>query len=247
VKVLATGQKKPVKIPSGPRMTARKMAAAVNKAVAGWDFDGVSIGYPGRWKRGSRRWSRRIWARGGWGLISRRRFGKPVKITNDAAMQALGSYRGRRMLFLGLGTGLGSTLIAEGMVAPLELAHLLTRKKTYEDYVGDAGLKRAGKKKWRRQVETIVGAVQGGVAGGLRGVGRGQRAADQEAAAGHAAGQELERVQGRISDVGEVAADGGLPSQRVGAGGTEGPGLEEGAASLRPYAGLRARILCLAF
>ena len=157
VKVLATGQKAPVKIVSGPRMTARKMAAAVNKAVAGWDFDAVSMGYPGPVEKGKPVMEPKNLGKGWVGFDYKKAFGKPVKITNDAAMQALGSYRGGRMLFLGLGTGLGSTLIAEGMVAPLELAHLPYKKKTYEDYVGDAGLKRAGKKKWRRQVETIVG------------------------------------------------------------------------------------------
>ncbi len=160
VKVLATGQKVPVKIPSGPKLTAKKMAAAVSKAVAGWEFDAVSIGYPGPVENGKPAMEPKNLGKGWVGFDFKKAFGKPVKITNDAAMQALGSYRGGRMLFLGLGTGLGSTLIVEGVVAPLELAHLPYKKKTYEDYVGNAGLKRSGKKKWRRHVEVIVGLLK---------------------------------------------------------------------------------------
>jgi polyphosphate glucokinase len=157
VKLLATGQKAPRKVPSGPRLTAARMVAAVKKAVADWKYDAVTIGFPGPVRDG------RIAAEpanlgGGWMRFDfRRAFGRPVRVVNDAAMQALGSYRGRRELFLGLGTGLGAALVVEGLVQPLEIAHLPYRNgKTYEDFLGKRGLDRVGKKRWRRLVEEIV-------------------------------------------------------------------------------------------
>jgi polyphosphate glucokinase len=157
VKVLATGHTMPVKIPSGPTMTPKEMVAAVRKAVAGWTYDAVSIGYPGAVLHG-KPIAEPQHLGGGWvGFTFRRAFGRPVKVVNDAAMQALGSYRGGRMLFLGLGTGLGSALIVDRVVEPMELAHLPYKKgKTYEEYVGNAGLKRLGKKKWRRNVVDVL-------------------------------------------------------------------------------------------
>ena len=156
VKILATGQDKPRKFPSGPTLTAKEMVAGVKKLAQGWKYDAVSIGYPGLVIHGRPVSEPRNLGKGWAGFDYRAAFGKPVNIVNDAAMQALGSYKGGKMLFLGLGTGLGSTLIADGIVEPMELAHLPYKKGTYEDYVGLRGLEKRGKKKWRRQVEDVV-------------------------------------------------------------------------------------------
>ena len=157
VKLLCTGQKDPIKIPSGPKMTAAKMVKDVLEAAKGSKYSVVSIGYPGPVLH-SRPVTEPHNLGSGWvGFNFEKAFGCPVKIINDAAMQALGSYKGGRMLFLGLGTGLGSALIIDGILQPLELAHLPYKKgRTYEDYVGLKGLKRAGKKKWRRRVLKVV-------------------------------------------------------------------------------------------
>jgi polyphosphate glucokinase len=157
IKVLATGRKTPIKIPSGPKMTASSMVRRVRKAVAGWNYDAVSIGFPGAVVHGKPASEPRNLGDGWVGFKYKSAFGRPVAVINDAAMQALGSYKGGRMLFLGLGTGLGSALIINGVVEPMELAHLPYKKgRTYEDYVGKAGLKRLGKKKWRRHVLDVV-------------------------------------------------------------------------------------------
>ncbi len=157
VKVIATGHKKPVLIPSGPDLTPKKMVAAVRQATAGWDYSAVSIGYPGPVVHGRPVNDPHNLGRGWVGFDFKKAFGCPVKVINDAAMQAFGSYRGGRMLFLGLGTGLGSALIVDGILEPMELAHLPYKKgRTYEDYVGLAGLKRLGKRKWRRHVADVV-------------------------------------------------------------------------------------------
>ncbi|MGH9325568.1 MAG: ROK family protein [Terriglobia bacterium] len=157
VKMLATGQRQEREIPSGRTMTATKMVQDVKRSVKGWKYDGVSIGYPGPVIHG-RPLRDPYNLGGGWvGFNFRKTFDRPVKVVNDAAMQALGSYQGGRMLFLGLGTGLGSAMIVDGIVEPMELAHLPYKKgKTYEDYVGIRGLKRLGKKKWRRYVADVV-------------------------------------------------------------------------------------------
>ncbi|MGE5243414.1 MAG: ROK family protein [Betaproteobacteria bacterium] len=161
VKVLATGRRTPIKISSGPDLTAAKMVRAVRKAAAGWSYDVVSIGYPGPVLHG-KPVSEPHNLGGGWvGFDFRRAFGRPVRVINDAAMQALGSYEGGRMLFLGLGTGLGSALIVDGVLEPLELAHLPYKKgRTYEEYVGKAGLERLGKKKWRCHVADVVARLK---------------------------------------------------------------------------------------
>ena len=157
VKILATGQDEPRKFPSGPKLTPKEMVAGVRKLARGWKYDAVSIGYPGLVILGRPVSEPRNLGKGWVGFDYRAAFGKPVKLINDAAMQALGSYKGTgKMLFLGLGTGLGSTLIADGIVEPMELAHLPYRKGTYEDYVGLRGLEKRGKKKWRRHVEDVV-------------------------------------------------------------------------------------------
>jgi polyphosphate glucokinase len=153
IKLLASGRKHRVEIPSGPKMTARKMVAAVKRATAGWAYDAVSIGYPGPVVHGRPICEPHNIGPGWVGFDFRKAFRRPVKVINDAAMQALGSYKGGRMLFLGLGTGLGSALIVDGALEPMELAHLpYKRGRTYEDYLGVSGLRRLGKRRWRRNV-----------------------------------------------------------------------------------------------
>jgi glucose-6-phosphate isomerase len=159
VKLLATGQKTARRFSSGPTLTPAEMVAGVQKAARGWKYGAVTVGYPGVVSR-----NRVVvdpWNLGpGWvGFDFQAAFGCPVKLVNDAALQALGSYAGGKMLFLGLGTGLGSALVVDGAVEPMELGHLPYKKGTYEDYVGDRGLKRRGKKKWRRHVEDVVATL----------------------------------------------------------------------------------------
>jgi predicted NBD/HSP70 family sugar kinase len=157
VKLFATGRAGRAKIPSGPALTPRQMVADVRQATDGWRYDVITIGYPGPVVRG--RIAREPVNLGtGWTRYNfARAFGRPVRLINDAAMQALGSYRGKSMLFLGLGTGLGTTLVRNGVVVPLEVAHLPYRDGlSFEEVVGDAGLKRLGKKRWRRHVEIVV-------------------------------------------------------------------------------------------
>jgi polyphosphate glucokinase len=153
-----------LKVPSGPELTAAKMVAAVCKATEAWKYDVISIGYPGPVAHGKPVEEPKNLASGWVGFEYEQAFGKPVRIVNDAAMQALGGYRGGRMLFLGLGTGLGSALVVEGLLQPLELAHLPYRKnRTYEDYVGLRGYKRLGRKRWRRHVEKVVAQLKHGL------------------------------------------------------------------------------------
>lgn len=156
VKVLVTGQKVHRQFDSGKSLTPHRMASSVRKLTTDWEYDAVSIGYPGPVYKNHP--ALEPWNLGkGWVNFNfKAAFKRPVKIMNDAAMQALGSYRGGKMLFLGLGTGLGSTLIVEGHVIPMELAHLPYRNATFEDYVGIRGLEKHGKKKWRKYVFDIV-------------------------------------------------------------------------------------------
>ncbi len=156
VKILATGQSESRKFPSGPELTAESMVGGVKQLAADWPFDVVSIGYPGPVLHNRPVAEPHNLAKGWIGFDYDAAFGKPVKVMNDAAMQALGSYRGGKMLFLGLGTGLGTTMIVDGIVEPMELAHLEYRKGTYEDYVGKRGLDMHGKKKWRRYVADVI-------------------------------------------------------------------------------------------
>jgi polyphosphate glucokinase len=161
VKALASGHRKPIKIRSGPKMSAREMVHAVRSATEGWRYAVVSIGYPGPVLHGKPVSEPRHLGKGWVGFDFPRAFGCPVRMINDAAMQALGSYRGGRMLFLGLGTGLGSALIVDGVLEPMELAHLSYEKdQTYEDEVGEAALKHVGKKKWRRRVADVVTSLK---------------------------------------------------------------------------------------
>jgi polyphosphate glucokinase len=161
VKVLATGEKEPRKLPSGQSLTPGQMVREVKRAVKDWKFDVVAIGYPGPVIHGRPLKEPHNLGSGWVGFDFEKAFGHPVKIINDAAMQAIGSYRGGRMLFLGLGTGLGSAMIVDGAVQPMELAHLPYKKgKTYEDYLGMRGLRRMGKKKWRRYVVRVVNELR---------------------------------------------------------------------------------------
>ena len=156
IKFLATGQEKHRKFDSGTEMTAEEMVKGVKEATEDWEYEAISIGFPGVVLRGRPISEPKNLGTGWVGFDYEGALGKPVKIVNDAAMQALGSYEGGRMLFLGLGTGLGSAMIVEGVVEPLELAHLPYAKGTFEDYVGDRGLERLGKKRWRKRVEDVV-------------------------------------------------------------------------------------------
>jgi polyphosphate glucokinase len=153
VKILATGQKESRRFPSGPTMTPRQMVSGVKQLAADWQYEVVSLGYPGLVLRGRVAAEPHNLAPGWVGFDFKAGFGCPVKVINDAAMQALGSYKGGELLFLGLGTGLGSALVTEGVVLPMELAHLSYRHGTFEDYMGARGLRRLGRKKWQHHVE----------------------------------------------------------------------------------------------
>ena len=189
VKVLATGQDAQREFDSGPTLTPKRMVSVVRKLVADWKYDVVSIGYPGpvlRDRPVSEPWNLgKGWAGFNFGAA----FKRPVKVVNDAAMQALGNYKRGKMLFLGLGTGLGSALIVDGIVEPMELGHLPYKKATFEDYVGIRGLEKYGKKKWRSYVadvvERLVAAMEpdevvlgGGNVKKLKGLPKGCRAGD---------------------------------------------------------------------
>ena len=159
VKILASGQNEPRKFPSGPTMTPKQMVAGVKKLAGDWKYDVVSIGYPGMVVRNRLVAEPHNLGRGWMGVDFAAVFKRPVKIVNDAAMQALGSYKGGKMLFLGLGTGLGSAMIVDGILEPMELAHLSYKKGTYEDYVGARSLAKRGKKKWRSHVAEVVNCL----------------------------------------------------------------------------------------
>ncbi len=156
VKIMATGHREIRKIASGPAMTARRMVSAVRKLAEGWDYDAVSIGYPGPVAHDRPNAEPHNLAPGWVRFDFAKAFGKPVRMVNDAAMQALGDYEGGKMLFLGFGTGLGTTLIVDGTLVPMELAHLPYRKATFEDYVGERALLRDGKRRWRGSVADVV-------------------------------------------------------------------------------------------
>jgi polyphosphate glucokinase len=159
VKVLAENETESRKADSGPRMTGEQMVAAARELGEGWSWDRVAVGIPSP-VHGGRVVADPINLGKGWaGFDFEAAFGVPTKVVNDAAMQALGSYEGGKMLFLGLGTGLGSALVSEGVVQPMELDHLPYRKKTFEDYVSTEALVRKGKKRWREEVASVVAAL----------------------------------------------------------------------------------------
>ena len=161
VKVAVPGRHDLVKVPSGPALTARRMTTSVRRATAGWDYDVVSIGYPGVVVDGLPAAEPVNLGKGWVGFDYEGALGRPVRFINDAAMQALGSYDGGRMLFLGLGTGLGTALVVDGMVVPMEAAHLPFRKgRSFEEHVGRAGLERFGRKRWRELVTEVTGILK---------------------------------------------------------------------------------------
>ena len=161
IKVASTDRRVPIKIPSGPAMNAAQMTRDVLAATTGWSYDRISIGYPGPVTHDRPLAEPHNLASGWIDFPYRKAFGKPLRFINDAAMQALGGYKGGRMLFLGTGTGLGSAMIFDGIVIPLEFAHLPYKNGlTYEEYIGLAGLERRGKKRWRKSVLDIIALLQ---------------------------------------------------------------------------------------
>jgi polyphosphate glucokinase len=156
VKLLVSGQHERRMFPSGPKMMPEKMVRKTLEMVADWDYSVISIGYPGPVLRGRPICEPYNLGVGWVGFNFAAAFHRPVKVVNDAAMQALGCYNGGSMLFLGLGTGLGTAMIVDGIVEPMELGHLPYKKATYEDYLGRAGLKRLGKKRWRHHIKDVV-------------------------------------------------------------------------------------------
>jgi polyphosphate glucokinase len=157
VKILVTGQSQKREMDSSPQLSAQQMVAGVKKLAKGWSYDVVSIGFPGPVLHNKVVLEPHNLGKGWVGFDFARAFGKPVRIINDAAMQALGSYKGGRMLFLGLGTGLGTAMVIDGTVEPMELGHMHFKKgRTFEDFVGLRGLKRLGKARWRKEVGEAV-------------------------------------------------------------------------------------------
>jgi polyphosphate glucokinase len=157
VKMRVFGRSEMRQFDSGPTLTPRQMVAGVHEVTGDWTYDAVSIGYPGIVRHGKLVAEPHNLGKGWVGFDFRKAFGRPTHIINDAAMQAVGSYEGGRMLFLGLGTGLGSAMIVDGVVAPMELAHLPYKKgRSYEEWVGESALKRLGGKKWSRIVDEVV-------------------------------------------------------------------------------------------
>ena len=156
VKIFTSAERERRKFPSGPELTAANMVEEVKSLASDWDYDRVSIGYPGKVRR-NRIVAEPVNLGRGWlDFDFATAFDCPVKLLNDAAMQALGGYRGGNMLFLGLGTGLGSTMIIDGTILAMELGHLPYRNKTFEEYVGSAALKRLGLEKWRHNVLDVI-------------------------------------------------------------------------------------------
>ena len=156
VKMLASGHEEPRRFPSGPELTPEKMAVGVLSATKDWDYEAVSVGFPGPTLCGQPMTEPVNLGPGWMGFDFAAAFRLPVKVINDAAMQALGSYQDGKMLFLGLGTGLGATVIMDGVIEPLELGRFHYKKRTVEYYVGNRGLQRQGRKKWQRRVEEVV-------------------------------------------------------------------------------------------
>jgi polyphosphate glucokinase len=161
LKLYSSDHHEPLQVPSGPKMTPAAMVKAVKQAVAGWKYSAVSIGYPGPVVHGKPLHDPKNLGRGWMAFNFEKAFGCPVRLINDAAMQALGSYRGGRMLFLGLGTGLGSALVVDGVLEPMELAHLPYKNgRTFEQHVGAAAIKRLGEKRWTKSVMEVVAQLK---------------------------------------------------------------------------------------
>jgi polyphosphate glucokinase len=161
LKIMATGHDEERQVPSGPTLSARDMAEAVLALAGDWVFDAVSVGYPGPVVHGKPVLEPKHLAAGWVGFDFERAFGRPVKVVNDALMQAVGSYQGGRMLFLGLGTGLGSAMVVENVAQPMELAHLPYKDgRTFEEHLGEAALEQMGLEAWRREVAAVVARLQ---------------------------------------------------------------------------------------
>lgn len=157
VKIRVSGRRAVRLFDSGPKLTARQMVDGVKRLAGEWTYDVVSIGYPGPVLHGRIVAEPHNLGRGWVGFDFHTAFGRPTRVLNDAAMQAMGSYKGGRMLFLGLGTGLGAALIIGGVVEPMELAHLPFKKdRTFEEYVGERARRRLGSRKWRKAVKQVV-------------------------------------------------------------------------------------------
>ena len=203
VKILATGQKQSREFPSGPKLTPKQMVAGVKKLAKDWKYDAVSIGYPGPVIRNRPVADPYNLGHGWAGFDFGAAFKCPVKVVNDAAMQALGSYKRGKMLFLGLGTGLGSAMIVDGIVEPMELGHLPYKKRTFEDYVGVAGRKRLG------QEEMGTGGRGRDSSSDCRartrgcGFGRRKRQKSEKATSRLQGGRQRQCIRGRISPLGE--------------------------------------------
>ena len=161
IKVQVGGAGEIRKIPSGMELSGQLMVDAVKQSAADWDYDAITIGYPGPVKGGQISLEPFNLGKGWLGFDFAAAFGMPVKIINDAAMQALGSYQGGRMLFLGLGTGLGSCMILDDVIAPMELGHLPYKKtRSFEEYVGNAGMKRMGRRKWQLALLDVIARLR---------------------------------------------------------------------------------------
>ena len=156
IKILATGKTEKREFSSGPKLTPQEMVSGARQLAEGWSYDVVSVGYPGPVLHNRPVADPANLGPGWMGFDFKAAFKRPAKVINDAAMQALGSYKKGKMLFLGLGTGLGSALIVDGIAEPMELGHLPYKKGTYEDYVGLRGLERLGAKRWRKHVFDVV-------------------------------------------------------------------------------------------
>lgn len=157
VKVMTDKERVKREFASGPRLSAKEMVKQVKALTKDWSYDVISVGYPGPVVHNRPLKEPQNLGRGWAGFDFGKAFGRPTKVVNDALMQAIGSYQGGRMLFLGLGTGLGSAMIVDGVAEPMELGHLPYRKgKTFEDYVGAARLERESKKKWRKVVKDVI-------------------------------------------------------------------------------------------
>ena len=164
VKILATGKAAARRMDSGPDMTAAQMAAGVRALARGWKYEVVTIGYPGLVAHHRPVSEPHNLGRGWVGFDYESAFRRPVRMINDAAMQALGSYEGGKMLFLGFGTGLGTTLIVDGTIVPMELAHLPYKRATFEDYVGERALEKLGMRKWRMLAADVVARLAAALA-----------------------------------------------------------------------------------
>jgi polyphosphate glucokinase len=162
IKILASGKKQRRIIDSGPKLTPSEAVAAVRDLAGDWKYRAISIGYPGPVRHNRPALDPRNLGAGWRNFDFAKAFGLPVRVVNDALLQAIGSYEGGRMLFLGLGTGLGSALVLDNLAHPLELAHLPYREGgSFEDYVGARGLERLGRKKWEKRVRDVVERLRG--------------------------------------------------------------------------------------